>query len=84
METDSWILSDQALSACKTEHLPKGLLTRIFKSVCCPSYDFYLEYRDDPYLFGVRLVGDDGRAVSFAVVDLAARSEWFSVYLKNR
>ena len=84
MENDPWILLDQALSACKAEDLPNVVLTRTFKSVCCPSYDFYLEHRDDPYLFGVHLVGDDGRAVPFAVVDLAAKSEWFAAYVKNR
>ena len=84
METDPWALAKSALSACKPENLPKGATCRVFKSATCQDHGFYMQRKDDPCLFGARLVGSDGQVVPFNVLDLATKSIWFAAYLDNR
>jgi hypothetical protein len=59
-------------------------MRKVFKSVTCQDYSFYQQRKDDPCLFGARLIGSDGHPVVFNVLDLATKSAWFAAYLDNR
>ena len=84
LSVSPWTLPNEALLACCPEDLPTAVTRNVFGPTSCPGYDFYDQHKDDPCLFGAGLIGDDGRAVPFNTLDLAARSAWFAAYLKNR
>ena len=84
MNGSPWRLPKEALSACNPADLPGIASCTVFEAASCPSYDFYNQHKTNPCMFGVRLLGNDGRGVPFKVLDLAARSAWLEAYVENR
>ena len=79
----AWAVAEDALAACKAEDLPEGQKVTVFTN-SSKVIKMYEEDMDDPIVYNVRIVGQNGGRVPVAAVDLKRCSEWFKAYLKNR
>ena len=79
----AWAIAEDALAACKTDDLPESQRITVFTN-SSKAFELYQEGLDNPIVYNVRLVGQNGGRVPVAAVDLIRCSEWFKAYLKNR